>query len=69
MLSPFSLSLGGLCCVLFVNYDDMMDKRRSGTVWRYSGEGYSMEIQWRRVQYGDTVEKGTVCCHVLLYVC
>ena len=49
-----------------------------GTVWGYSGEGYSMEygIQWRRVQYGDkgkvwgytgervqyrdTVEKGTV---------
>ena len=51
--------------MLYVNYDNYMyegysmDKEK-GTVWGYSGEGYSMGIQWRRVQYGDTVEKGTV---------
>ena len=27
-----------------------------GTVWGYSGEGYSMGIQQRRLQYVDTVE-------------
>ena len=31
-----------------------------GTVWGYSGEGYSMGTQWKRVQYGDTLEKDTV---------
>ena len=31
---------------------------KKGMIWEYSGESYSMAIQWRRILYDDTVANG-----------